>query len=235
MKPASADAEALAKPFSDRLDSLRRAQHRCRSLEETRMLMSAPVRRLALTAHVTTSVSWMGAVACFLALAITGLASPRPIEVQAAYLAMEVVCWAVIVPLSLLSPATGIAQALWTPWGLVRHYWVLVKLLVTLPCTAILLLHMLPTTRLAAAAAQGQLQGASLHDLRVQLIADSAVAIAVLVFTTVLAIYKPRGTTSKSEPAPTWVKWLRGIALAGAGAFLVAHLLGGGMGQHGLH
>ena len=63
---------------------------------------------------------------------------------------MEIVCWAVIVPLSLLSPATGIAQSLWTPWGLVRHYWVLVKLLVTLPCTAILLLHMLPTTRLAA-------------------------------------------------------------------------------------
>lgn len=122
------------------------------------MQMSASVRSLALTAHVTTSVGWIGAVACFLALAIAGLTSAGPLEVQAAYLAMEMICWAVIVPLSLLSPATGIVQSLWTPWGLVRHYWVLVKLLVTLPCTAILLLHMLPTTRLAAVAAQGQLQ-----------------------------------------------------------------------------
>jgi hypothetical protein len=199
------------------------------------MLMSAPVRRLALTAHVTTSVAWLGAVACFLALAVIGLNSARPLEVQAAYLAMEMVCWAVIVPLSLLSPATGIAQSLWTPWGLVRHYWVLVKLLVTLPCTAILLLHMLPTTRLAAAAAQGQLDGAGLHDLRVQLVADSAVAVAALLFTTVLAIYKPRGTTADAEPAPTWVKWLRNAALAGAAVFLLVHVLGGGMGQHGLH
>jgi NhaP-type Na+/H+ or K+/H+ antiporter len=60
------------------------------------MLMSAPLRRLVLTAHVTTSVGWMGAVACFLALAIAGLVNPRPIEVQAAYVAMEMLCWAVI-------------------------------------------------------------------------------------------------------------------------------------------
>lgn len=199
------------------------------------MLMAAPVRRLALTAHVTTSVGWMGAVACFLALAVAGLTSAQPLEVQAAYVAMELVCWAVIVPLSLLSPATGIAQSLWTPWGLVKHYWVLVKLLVTLPCTAILLLHMLPTTRLAAAAAAGQLDGTAMQDLRVQLVADAAVAIVALPFTTVLAVYKPRGLTRSSQPTPTWVKWLRALALLGVGAFLVAHLLGGGMGQHSLH
>lgn len=134
---------------------------------------------------------------------------------------MELLCWAVIVPLSLLSPVTGIAQSLWTPCGLVRHYWVLVKLLVTLPCTVILLLHMPPTTRLAAAAAQGQLQGTALHDLRIQLVADSAIAIAVLLFTTILAIYKPQGKRSSTEPAPRWVKWMGRAALVGAGVFLV--------------
>lgn len=199
------------------------------------MQMSAPLRRFALTAHITTSVGWMGAVACFLALALVGLTSPQPFEVQAAYVAMELLCWMVIVPLSLLSPLTGIAQSLWTPWGMLKHYWVVVKLLVTLPCTAILLLHMLPTTRLASAALQGGLAGAAMHDLRIQLVADSAVAIAALTFTTVLAVYKPRGRTSSGEPMPTWVKWLRGIALAGAAAFLVAHLLGGGMGHHSMH
>lgn len=148
---------------------------------------------------------------------------------------MELLCWAVIVPLSLLSPVTGIAQSLWTPCGLVRHYWVLVKLLVTLPCTVILLLHMPPTTRLAAAAAQGQLQGTALHDLRIQLVPDSAIAIAVLLFTTILAIYKPQGKRSSTEPAPRWVKWMGRAALVGAGVFLVTHLLGGGMGHHGFH
>ena len=198
------------------------------------MLMSATVRKFAVTTHVTTSVGWMGAVACFLALAIAGFASQQPLEVQAAYLGMELICWAVIVPLSFLSPATGIAQALWTPWGLMKHYWVVVKMVVTLPCTAVLLLHMLPTTRLAAAAGQGQLLGDALHDLRIQLVADSAIAVAALLFTTVLAIYKPRGVIADRGPKPQWVLWLRRIAVLAAVAFLVAHLLGGGMGSHEL-
>jgi hypothetical protein len=59
-----------------------------------------------------------------------------------------------------------------------RHYWVMVKLLVTVPCSAILLLHMVPTTRLAGAADQGVLAGQALQDLRVQLVADSIAALA---------------------------------------------------------
>lgn len=188
------------------------------------MQMSPPLRRFALTAHITSSVGWMGAVACFLALAIAGLTSQQPERVQAAYLAMEMVCWAVIVPLSLLSPATGIAQSLWTPWGLFKHYWVAVKLVVSLPCTAILLLHMLPIAKLAAAAFQGALAADAMHDLRVQLIADSAVAIVALLFTTALAIYKPGGLTSKAESRPAWVMWLKRIAIAVALAFVAAHL-----------
>ena len=74
-----------------------------------------------------------------------------------------------------------------------------------------------------------------MQDLRVQLVADAAVAVAALLFTTILAIYKPRGTTSDGQPAPGWVKWLRNVALAGVAVFLLVHVLGGGMGQHGLH
>ena len=88
-----------------------------------------------------------------------------------------------------------------------------------LPCSAVLLLHMLPTTALALAAAQGELAADALHDLRVQLIADSAVPLAVLVLTVVLAVQKPRGLTkagavaagkrASGDPAPyalpTWI------------------------------
>jgi len=174
----------------------------------------------------------MGAVACFLALAVAGLTGQQPTRVQAAYLGMEMLCWAVIVPLSLLSPATGIAQSLWTPWGLLKHYWVVAKLVVTLPCTAILLLHMLPTTKLAAAAFQGELTAGAMHDLRVQLIADSAVAIVALLFTTVLAVYKPGGQTG-GDRKPAWVAWLSRAAITLVVAFLAAHLAG--KGGHHMH
>ena len=50
------------------------------------MTMTASLRKFALTAHVTCSVGWLGAVAGFLALAVTGLTSPDAQMVRAAYL-----------------------------------------------------------------------------------------------------------------------------------------------------
>jgi hypothetical protein len=106
--------------------------------------MTLRVRKLALTAHITCSVGWLGAVASFLALSIAGLTREDPQQVHAAYLAMELTTWYVIVPLSLASLVTGVVQALGTAWGLFRHYWVPIKLLMTLLATLILLLHTQP-------------------------------------------------------------------------------------------
>ena len=61
---------------------------------------------------------------------------------RAAYIAMELTGWFVIVPLSLASLLTGLVQSLGTTWGLFRHYWVLVKFLLTIGATIVLLLHM---------------------------------------------------------------------------------------------
>ena len=106
--------------------------------------MTPPVRKLALTAHVTSSVSWLGAVAAFLALAIAGLARSDAQMVRAAYLATEMITWFVIVPLAFASLLTGLIVSLGTPWGLFRHYWVLVKFMLTILATVLLILHTQP-------------------------------------------------------------------------------------------
>src|SRR5436190_12529293 len=94
------------------------------------MTMSAGGRKLALTAHVTCSVGWLGAVVVFLALAVIGLASPQPQTVRGVYLVMEPAAWSVLVPLAFASLLSGLVQSLGTSWGLARHYWVLAKLLI---------------------------------------------------------------------------------------------------------
>jgi len=156
--------------------------------------MRAGLRRLALTAHVTSSVGWMGAVACFLALAVVGLTGREDQAVRAAYVAMKTTTWAVIVPLCLASLVTGLVESLGTPWGLFRHYWVVAKLVLTALATAVLLAHTQPIGLLAHAAARATLTG-DLHGIRVQLLVDAAAALFVLLVATVLAVYKPRGTT----------------------------------------
>src|SRR5438876_2092814 len=116
------------------------------------MMMTAAARKLALTTHITSSVGWLGSVAAFLALAIAGLTSHDPQMVRAAYLAMHLTTWFVIVPLSFAALLTGIVQSLGTTWGLFRHYWVATKLLLTVIATMLLLLHTQPIDRVAAIA-----------------------------------------------------------------------------------
>jgi hypothetical protein len=157
--------------------------------------MTPGLRKLALTAHVTCSVGWLGAVATFLAVAITGLTSWNGQTVRAAYLAMELTGWCVIVPLCFASLLTGIVQSLGTRWGLLRHYWVVAKLLIAILATVVLLVHMQPIGDVARVAAERSLAAGDLRAVRIQLVADAGAALLVLVVATALSVYKPRGLT----------------------------------------
>jgi hypothetical protein len=76
------------------------------------MILTPGLRKFALTAHVTSSVGWLGAVAGFLALAIAALSSQDDQVVRAAFLVMELLGWSVLVPLSFASLLTGLIQSL---------------------------------------------------------------------------------------------------------------------------
>ena len=157
--------------------------------------MTPRLRKFALTAHVTSSVGWLGAVAGFLALAVAGLTSPDAQMVRAADLAMELTGWFVIVPLSFASLLTGFVQSLGTEWGLFRHYWVLIKLLIAVLATVILLVHMQPIAYIAGVAAKTTLVSSDHRQVRIQLVADAGAALLVLLVATTLSVYKPRGLT----------------------------------------
>jgi hypothetical protein len=159
------------------------------------MTMTPRLRKFALTAHVTSSVGWLGAVAVFLALAVAGLTSQDAQMVRAAYLTMELTAWFVIVPLNLASLLTGLVQSLGTTWGLFRHYWVLAKFLLTILATIVLLVHTQPISYIAGIAAKTTLSSADLRGLRIQLVADAGAALLVLLVNTTLSVYKPRGMT----------------------------------------
>src|SRR5215471_1369506 len=102
--------------------------------------MKPTLRNLTLTAHITSSLGWFGAVAAFLALSIAGLSNGDQGVVRSAYIAMELVGWFVIVPFCLASLATGLIQGLGTSWGLFQHNWVVAKLVIAVLATILLML-----------------------------------------------------------------------------------------------
>ncbi len=111
---------------------------------------------------------------------------------RAAWMAMELTGWSGIVPMALGSLVTGLVMALGTPWGLFRHYWVLISLVLTVLSTVVLLLHMPTVSSLARVAREAD--DAALHGLGGDLF-HPGVGLLVLLAITVLNVYKPRGLT----------------------------------------
>ncbi len=155
--------------------------------------MSRSLQRLALVAHVASSVGWLGAVAVYLALGVLALASADESTVRGAYLVMEPLAWAVLAPLALASLVTGVTQSLLTPWGLLKHYWVVCKLVINVAATAFLLAYMATFRAMAETASD---EGARLESVRnVSPVVHAALALVLLATATVLGVLKPRGRT----------------------------------------
>ncbi len=222
--------------------------------------MTRNLRKLALTVHISLAVGWIGAVAAYLVLVIAAMSAYGTLVLRAAWIAMGLIGWYLIVPIALASLLTGIMMSLGTPWGLFRHYWTMASLTATATATAtaVLIQHMRTVSvfaRLAAdtgipdfAALRGALSSELLH---------AGVGMVVLLTINAMNIYKPIGMTSYGrrrafetavqaravdvgQPAPhpkpakatpLWVRALGYHAVGVAVLFVIMHIVGRG----GLH
>lgn len=85
-----------------------------------------PVRQVWMILHVACSVGWLGVLAACLTLRLSGQGAAATTLTEALFL-----------PATLLVLLTGVVLGLGTRWGLVKFYWVLVKLLVALVLVAV--------------------------------------------------------------------------------------------------
>lgn len=212
--------------------------------------MTTRLNKLALTTHITCSVGWLGAVAGFLVLSIAALISRNAEVVRGAYLSMNLIGLYIIVPLSLAALTTGLIQSLGTAWGLLRHYWVLTKLTLTIGATGLLMMHQFAAVE-AAARRVSALAPGTLPDvgrLGTQLVGDAGLALLALVAITTLSVFKPWGLTQygqrkRSEQresgslnetqetvsgVPIGLKIFAGVSLILIALFGVLHHLNGG-------
>jgi uncharacterized membrane protein len=158
------------------------------------MTMTPGLRKFVLIVHLTASVGWLGAVAAYLALDVTVATSQDAQTLRAAYLAMELIASWAIVPLSLASLLTGLVISLGTKWGLFRHYWVLISLVLTIVATIVLLSETQTISRMADIAADPTTSSDALRALPNTLV-HSVGGTLVLLVIQVLNVYKPRGLT----------------------------------------
>ena len=169
--------------------------------------MQPPIRKLALTVHLVSSLGWIGAVVAYIALGLGAVNASDAQTIRAAWIGMELIGWYVIVPLAVAALLSGVVISLGTPWGLFRHYWVLISLALTAICVVVLIAHMPSVSATTAALRAGD-------DLSAPDVTHSTAAgrhagldpasgdlfhptigLAILLATTALNVFKPRGLT----------------------------------------
>jgi hypothetical protein len=157
--------------------------------------MPPAVRKLVLAVHLAVSVGWLGAAAAYIPLDVAASTSDDLGMLRAAYLAMDTIVRYAIVPLGLLALLTGILVSVGTKWGLVRHWWVLVSLVLTTFAVVVLVVESTAIGAYAAVAAQ---PGTSVEQLRSfgGTLLHSVGGAVVLLVVLVLNVFKPRGMTA---------------------------------------
>ena len=136
-------------------------------------------------------MGWIGAVVGFVAVAAVGAAlAVESMDVSGLYSALSILLTVVIVPLAGLSFVSGVVVALTTPWGLFRHWWVVIKLVLTTGATVALLLHRGVAQQAAEYAVSVRPELAS---LQTQLLVDALAGLAVLLLAALLGWLKPKG------------------------------------------
>ena len=105
---------------------------------------------------------------------------------------MELTGWWVIVPVAVGALLTGLLMSLGTPWGLFRHYWTSISLVLTAVSTVVLIEHM-PSVSAAARALRAAPDG-DVRPMGGDLFHPS-VGLLVLAAVMVLNVYKPTGLT----------------------------------------
>lgn len=101
-------------------------------------------RKGVLVLHVIAGIGWMGVDIAVFVLLMTARTSADPILVVSGFNAIRLIVPVAVPPLSLTILITGLLLGLGTSWGLIRYWWVLVKLCLSLIMTVLAFLSLVP-------------------------------------------------------------------------------------------
>jgi len=169
------------------------------------MRLSPSRRKLLLLLHILSAVGWIGVDVVIGVFALTGFFTDDPEMMALCYRALHLFAVPALLVLGLLALGTGLLLGWGTRHGLLRSWWVAVKLVLNVVLTTLVLLALQPTVD-AAAAASAVVDPSlpeRLDRLRTDLLFPPLVSGTALVFATVLAVYKPWGRTPLGRRSAT--------------------------------
>jgi hypothetical protein len=164
--------------------------------------LGARARKWYLVAHIVSVGAWIGIDVVLGVLVGTALISGDPAVVATSLQALELFAvWPMLLA-AVLTLGTGVALGLGTKYGLVRYWWVAVKLAVNVGMALLVLFVLRPGLYDAAAYGRGLAAGATPEGDPAGLLYPAVVAPCLLLFASVLAVFKPWGRVRKESREP---------------------------------
>ena len=157
--------------------------------------MKPAARKVWLLAHVATSVGWFGGGYAMLVMGIVAMTHAGTPLRPAAYQMMHLSDTAIMIPGSLAALITGLVIALYTKWRVLHHWWVTVKLLLTVSAMIFAYVYVAQKVKTVLAATLAD-PNADIERLEESVMSGSVVMLVVLFATTLLSIFKPWGRTA---------------------------------------
>jgi hypothetical protein len=164
-----------------------------RAWRSRRVPLSCGWHKATLVTHIVSAGAWIGVDVIVAVLVLTGRFAG---DLELRSLAYQALATFVVWPMlasGLVCLATGLVLGLGTTWGLLRYWWVAVKLALNLVLCTLIVLVLQPGMDEVAGYGRDLLTGSPDPAAVSQLFFPPAVSLTTLTLATVLAVFKPWG------------------------------------------
>lgn len=165
-------------------------------------LLSRRLRKSVLALHLVSAGAWIGIDVIAGVLALTGLLADDAATRGLAYQFLGTFLVAPMLAAGLMCLTTGLLLGLGTKWGLVRYWWVTVKLVLNLVLCTLIVVLLRPGMAEVREHGQALSTGTPTTGTMAALLFPPAVSLTALTIATVLSVFKPGGRIRKATTSP---------------------------------
>ena len=159
------------------------------------------VRLAVLTLHLLAVAAWIGIDVVVAVLVVAGWFGSDPALRGVAYQALAAYVVGPMLTAALATLVTGLLLGLGTKWGLLRYWWVAVKLVVNVVLCTLIVVGLQPGMAAVGDYGRALTEGQDPTGDVARLFFPPAVSLSALSLTVLLAVFKPWGRLRRTRPA----------------------------------
>lgn len=175
------------------MSTITRTAKPVREARGIRTRLSARTRKLVLLVHIAAAGAWLGLDLVLGILIVTALTTGDATSAASAALSLAAFATWPLLAVGAVTLASGVLLGLGTKYGLVRYWWVLVKLVINIMLVTLVVVLLWPGIAEVADTGRAALADDTAPELRWNMVFPPIVSSTAVVVAMTLAVFKPLG------------------------------------------